>query len=302
MQETRGAARAGDKAGEEEEEEAAGAAGAGGLTKSGSESDHEEPAAGVTRKTTADAFPLPLALPLPFSNAASSHTGSQFFAAASRATLPLTTVRLRPPSPRTESPEQETENAESGVPAASPGANQRASTEEFFSFFVFRFFSCELPAFLSSSHLSLSTFLYSNTSFFLPLSLEIAAADRGAAPGRGCGNSAEEEDEVTAATAAAAAVVEEEASAARGSFPPLPAPLLLSLHASYDGGSATPLMIDSETRRRAAAGSAVWMRAWREKGGVFVLFFSQFFPSFRRKKKSKAFAFPRVSCLPLSFP
>ena len=150
MQETRGAARAGDKAGEEEEE-AAGAAGAGGLTKSGSESDHEEPAAGVTRKTTADAFPLPLALPLPFSNAASSHTGSQFFAAASRATLPLTTVRLRPPSPRTESPEQETENAESGVPAASPGANQRASTEEFFSFFVFRFFSCELPAFLSSS-------------------------------------------------------------------------------------------------------------------------------------------------------
>ena len=91
--------------------------------------------------------------------------------------------------------------------------------------------------------------------------LEIAAADRGAAPGRGFGNS--DDDEETAA-AVAAAVEEEEASAAaaaRGSFPlPAPAPPL-SLHASYEGGSATPLMIDSETRRRAAAGSAVWMRA-----------------------------------------
>jgi hypothetical protein len=98
-----------------------------------------------------------------------------------------------------------------------------------------------------------------------PLILEIAAADRGAAPGRGCGNSAAADEEPAAAAAAAAAAVEgeEEASAARGSLPLPPlAPLPpLSLHASYEGGSATPLMIDSETRRRAAAGSAVWMRA-----------------------------------------
>ena len=134
-------------------------AGAGGATKSGSESDHEAPAAGVTRKTTAEgAFSVALAC-----CAASSHTGSQFFAAASRATFPLKMVRLRPPGgPRTEIPEQETENDESGVPAASLGENQRASTGGvFFFFFRFRFSvfssSCELPAFpLLFSSLSLS--------------------------------------------------------------------------------------------------------------------------------------------------
>ena len=109
---------------EEEEDEEAGEAAAG-PTKSGSERDHDEPAAGVTRRTTADAFPFPS---FPPGSAAWSHTGSQFFAAASRATFPLNTVRFRFPSPRTERPEQEAEKAESGVPAASLGANQRAST------------------------------------------------------------------------------------------------------------------------------------------------------------------------------
>jgi len=141
-------------------------AGAGGATKSGSESDHEAPAAGVTRKTTAEgAFSVALAC-----CAASSHTGSQFFAAASRATFPLKTVRLRPPGrPRTEIPEQETENDESGVPAASLGENQRASTGGVFFFFsvsVFPFFLLHVssPPSLSCSPLSLSLSLSARVS------------------------------------------------------------------------------------------------------------------------------------------
>lgn len=150
--ETRGAAREGAGVGTgaflfllEEVEE-------GGAAESGREIDHDDPAAGVTRRTTAVAafallplLPPPLAVADVDAAAASSQTGSQFLAAASFAIFPLKTVRFLPPGTfsERERPVQVTTKEESGIipllaagaeAEASPpgaeeeGANQRAST------------------------------------------------------------------------------------------------------------------------------------------------------------------------------